>query len=172
MIWKIANAVGYQLVWIVSVSGASRGSMYAGPLAVAAFATMVLGFGNHRRADLRLIPLTLAVGLVADSSWIALGWLDFKAPWPSTQLAPEWILGIWVAFSLTLNHSLAFLKHRYALSALLGAIGGPLAYWGASQGLGAVHFDAPASIVLPGLCVAWSLLFPLLVRMAEYQSPP
>ena len=105
-----------------------------------------------------------------DSAWIALGWLDFRAPWPSTQLAPGWILGIWLAFSLTLNHSLAFLKQRYALSALLGAIGGPLAYWSASQGLGAVHFDAPMTTVLPGLCVGWTGLFPLLVRMAESRS--
>jgi hypothetical protein len=172
VIWKATNAVGYQLVWLVSVASAANGSLYAGPLAATAFAVMVLAFGNQRRADLLLIPLVLAIGLLADSAWIAFGWLDYSAPWPSGHLAPGWILGIWMAFALTLNHSLAFLKRRYALAALLGGIGGPLAYWSASHGFGAVHFVAATSTVLCGLCVGWALIAPVLVRFAEQRSLP
>jgi hypothetical protein len=144
VIWKATNAVGYQLVWLVSVASAANGSLYAGPLAATAFAVMVLAFG----------------------------WLDYSAPWPSGHLAPGWILGIWMAFALTLNHSLAFLKRRYALAALLGGIGGPLAYWSASHGFGAVHFVAATSTVLCGLCVGWALIAPVLVRFAEQRSLP
>jgi hypothetical protein len=172
VIWKIANAVGYQLVWLISVVGAAHGSLYAGPVAAVVFASMVLGLGKQRQADLRLLPLVLAIGLLVDSGWIALGWLDYSAPWPSPQFAPAWIVGIWLAFSLTLNHSMAFFKGRYALAALFGAVGGPLAYWSASHGLGAVHFDAPASTVLSGLCVGWAAMFPLLARISEYRVAP
>ena len=164
---KLANAIGYQLVWFASVMGAIHGAWYAGPLAAALFASMVLAFGSNGRADLRLIPWVLAIGLLADSAWIALGWLDYSAPWPSAEFAPGWILAIWLAFSLTLNHSLAFLKHRYALAALLGAIGGPLAYWCAARGFGAVHFDAPDMTVLIGLGIAWALMIPMFVRIAD-----
>lgn len=167
MTWKLTNAIGYQLVWIASLMGAIHGSRYAGPLAAAVFACMVLAFGKQRRADLRLIPLALAIGLLADSAWIALGWLDYSAPWPSSEFAPGWILAIWLAFSLTLNHSLAFLRRRYALASLLGAIGGPLAYWCAAHGFGAVHFDAPDMTVLIGLGIAWALMIPMLMRIAD-----
>jgi len=165
--WKLANAIGYQLVWLASILGATHGSRLAGPLAAALFACTVLAFGAQRRADLRLVPLVLAIGLLADSAWIALGWLDYSAPWPSPDFAPAWIVAIWLAFALTLNHSLAFLKRRHALASLLGAIGGPLAYWLAAEGFGAVHFDAPVLTVLIGLGIAWALLVPVLMRLAD-----
>jgi hypothetical protein len=167
MTWKLANAIGYQLVWLASIIGATHGSRFAGPLAAALFACLVLAFGGQRRADLRLIPLVLAIGVLVDSAWIALGWLDYSAPWPSADFAPAWILAIWLAFALTLNHSLAFLKRRHALASILGAIGGPLAYWLAADGFGAVHFIAPVPAVLIGLGVAWALMVPMLVRIAD-----
>jgi hypothetical protein len=172
VIGKLANAAGYQLVWLVSVIGAARGVPYAGPLAALSFALLVLAFGKQRRADLRLIPFALLIGAFADTLWIALGWLDYAAPWPSARLAPAWIVGIWLAFALTLNHSLAFLKRRHALAALLGAIGGPLAYWCAVRGFGAAHFNAPAMTVLIGLGIAWALMVPLFVRIAEHWRIP
>jgi hypothetical protein len=169
---KLANAVGYQAVWLISIAGAARGSVIAGPLAAAAFVALVLAFGGRQRADLRLIPLALLLGLLSDSAWIGMGWLHYDAPWPSAQLAPAWIIGIWMSFALTLNHSMAFLKGRHALAAALGAVGGPLAYWSASRGFGAVHFDAPALIVLLGIGLVWTALFPLLVRSSEARRTP
>lgn len=164
---NLANAVGYQVVWLVSIAGAAHGSALAGPAAAIVFIALTIAFGRQHRADLRLIPLALLIGLVIDSTWIRIGWVHYEAPWPSAQLAPAWIIGIWVSFALTLNHSMAFLKGRYALAAVLGAIGGPFAYWGASRGLGAVHFDAPAMTVLIVLGATWAAVFPLLVRLAE-----
>lgn len=165
--WKLANAVGYQLVWFISVVGAAHDMPYAGPLAAIAFVLTALAYGGTARDDLRLIPFVLVIGLLFDSGLIALGWLHFSAPWPSERFSPLWMLGVWLAFALTLNHSMAFLKGRYALAATLGAIGGPLAYWSASHGLGAITFDAPAATVSIGLGAVWCVLFPCLVRIAE-----
>lgn len=172
MIGKAANAVGYQAVWLISVASAARGSAIAGPLAASAFVAMTLAFGGKRRADLRLIPLALLIGLLVDSTWIGLGWLHYSAASPAAQCAPAWIIGIWISFALTLNHSFAFLKGRYALAAVLGALGGPLAYLSASRGLGAVHFDAPVATVLIGLGIVWMAVFPLLVRSTEAWRTP
>jgi hypothetical protein len=167
VIGKLLNAIGYQLVWFVSAVGAAHGLLYAGPSAAAVFVMLMLAFGGERRADLRLIPLVLLIGLLTDSAWIGLGWLDYSAPWPSAQFAPAWIVGIWASFAVTLNHSMAFLKRRYLLAAALGAVGGPFAYWGASRGLGAVHFNAPATTVLVGLGIVWMCVFPLFARLSE-----
>ncbi len=165
--WKLANAVGYQAVWLVSIAGAARGATTAGLAGACIFVVLTLAFGGKQRADLRLIPFVLVIGVLVDSAWIALGWLHYSAPWPSAQFSPAWIIGIWLAFALTLNHSLAFLQGRYALATIVGAGGGPLAYWAASRGLGAVHFDAPARTVLIGLGIMWAAMVPVMVRIAE-----
>jgi len=170
VIGKLANAIGYQLVWLISVAGAAHGMPRVGPLAAIGFVLAMFAFGGGSRDDLRLIPLVLLVGLFVDSGWILCGWIDFAAPWPSTRFAPGWMLGIWLAFAMTLNHSLAFLKRRHALAALLGAVGGPLAYWSAARGFGVVHFDAPLSIVMPSLAIAWAALIPLLLHVADYRT--
>ncbi|HEY2346224.1 MAG TPA: DUF2878 domain-containing protein [Xanthomonadaceae bacterium] len=170
--WKIVNALGYQLVWIACVVGAAHGSLGGCLIATAVFAALVLGFGGQWRADLRLLPAVLLCGLVFDSAWIALGWMEYSAPWPSQSWSPPWILCIWIAFALTFNHSLVFLRRRYLLAALLGAVCGPLAYWGASRGPGAVRFEAPMAFVLAALGLAWAAMLPLLVHIAELRSTP
>jgi len=170
VIGRLANAIGYQLVWLMSVAGAAHGMPRVGPLAAIGFVLAMFAFGGASRDDLRLIPLVLLLGLFVDSAWIMLGWINFSAPSPSTRFAPEWILGIWLAFAMTLNHSLAFLKRRPAIAALLGAVGGPLAYWSAARGFGVVHFDAPLSIVLPCLAIAWAATLPLLLRIADHRT--
>ena len=172
MSWKLVNALCYQMVWIACVAGAARHWQSVGVIATAAFVALVLGCGGHRKADLRLLPAVLLCGLLFDTTWIALGWIDYSAPWPSQPLSPPWILCIWIAFAMTLNHSLAFLKHRYGLAALFGAVVGPLAYWSASRGLGAVRFQAPAVVVLAGLGMAWTLVLPLLVWVADRNASP
>ena len=172
MIGKLLNAVGYQLVWLVSIAGAARGSSSAGLLAATAFIACVLAFGGQRRADLRLVPLALVTGLLADSAWIATGWLHYESPWPLAWLTPGWMIGIWVSFALTLNHSLAFLRGRHLLAAALGAGGGPLAYWTAAQAFGAVHFDGSITGALLGIGIAWAAIFPLLLRGSEGWRAP
>ena len=169
MTGKVLNALGYQVVWIASVLGAARGLAWAGPLAAAAFACAVLATSTNPRDDARLLPLAFAFGALADSAWIALGWIDYGAAWPSDSFAPAWILGLWVSLALTLNHSFAFLRERLALAALLGAIGGPAAYWTASR-WGAVRFEATDAVVLGGLALAWALLFPALAFAAGRRS--
>lgn len=165
MTGKLLNALGYQGVWFASVAGAGRGLFWIGPLCAMAFACVVLATSDRPRADARLVVLALAIGAAIDSTWIALGWLEFNAAWPSAAFAPAWILGLWLSLALTLDHSLVFLRDRLWLAAALGAVGGPLAYWAASRS-GAVRLDAPLVMVLSGLGLAWALLFPLLVRAA------
>lgn len=163
----IANALGYQIVWLLSIAAAARGNGVVGPLAAMVFVLIVLRFGGKTRPDLVLIVIALILGMLADSLWIWLGWLHYLAAWPSRNLAPLWILGVWAAFAVTLNHSLALLKKRLALAALLGAGGGPLAYWAASRGLGAVSVTASTPLVLTGLGIAWAIFIPSLLRAAD-----
>jgi hypothetical protein len=67
-------------------------------------------------------------------------------------------------FATTLNLSLGWLKGRPALAALLGAVGGPLAYF-AGHRLGGIELPDPAvALLVQGL--GWSVLMPLLTSLA------
>jgi hypothetical protein len=87
-------------------------------------------------------------------------------------LAPAWIGALWLGFALTLNHSLAFLRQKPILSAALGLIGGPLAYFSAERGFHAVVIATPRLPVLLVLAIGWAILVPLLFCLDNKINSP
>lgn len=161
------NVVGFQAVWLASVAGAGAGLPWAGPLAAALFAALVLRFGGKARADLRLLAVAMPLGLALDSAFAASGWLVYAEAWPWASLAPVWIWSLWVGFTLTLNHSMAFLRERPLAAMVLGLVGGPLAYWTAAGAFDAVSFGAPVAWVIGALAVGWAAVLPLLFHLDQ-----
>ena len=167
----LPNALSFQLVWMAAVGGAAQGWWWAGPIAVVLFAAWQIPMSRVPRADVLVCLVTAVIGFLVDSIWAITGLMVFDAPVPSAQYAPVWIVALWVGFALTLNHSLAALKHRLGLAALLGLIGGPLAYTIAERAWGAVQMgEAPAPALL-ALAVAWGLVTPLLLVIARRLAP-
>ena len=172
----LANVLGYQSVWFACVAGASAGLAWPGVVAALVFAIATLVLSGSSAADLRTLAIVLPLGFVVDSGLVATGWISYTPAGPLQTLAPIWIAAIWLAFSFTLNHSLAFLRPRRAMSALLGLAGGPLAYWSASRAFGVIEFAEPAAqaLLVVGLC--WAVLLPLLfaldtrTRLVEAQT--
>ncbi|KAA5923305.1 DUF2878 domain-containing protein [Achromobacter xylosoxidans] len=159
-----ANLLGYQLVWFSAVIGAGRGLAWPGVVSALVFIAAQLACSAEWRADLKLAAAALLCGCLLDGALSALGWAVYAADaWP----APRWILALWAAFALTLNHSLAYLRPRRWLAFAFGAIGGPLAYWGAARGWQAVQFDAPAWRATAALALGWGLILPALTRRAH-----
>lgn len=161
---NVANLVGYQLVWFAAVLGAARGWPWLGALAALLFGSVQLHASAQRRADACLALCAIAVGFVLDGTLSLLGVAHYAAtspPWP-----PAWLLAIWAAFGLTLNHSFALAQRHLGASALVAAVGGPLAYLAAAR-LGAVVLPQPASRGLVALALAWSLALPLLAMAAR-----
>lgn len=167
----VLNAIGYQLVWFATVMGAGEGWWWAGPVAAAAFIAWQLTTSRCRRADAWLLLAAGLTGAALDSIWAASGLMTFAAAVPSEQLAPLWIVTLWMSFSLTFNHSLALLKTRLWLAAALGALGGPIAYAISGQAWNAVHFDPKPGPALLALAVAWGIVTPLLLRLARHLDP-
>ena len=65
-----------------------------------------------------------------------------------------------MGFAITLNSSLSWLKKKIKLSALFGAIGGPLAYL-AGEKLEAVTILSPNAIIV--IAIGWAIITPLLI---------
>jgi hypothetical protein len=158
------NMVGYQLVWFAAVLGAARGWWWPGLVAALLFGSAQWWFGGRRRDDLRLAALAVVLGFALDGSLSLCGVLQYAAA-PS-PLPPAWLLAIWAAFGFTLNHSFALAQRHLGVTALVAAVGAPLAYVAAAR-LGAVAFAPPAWQGLAGLALGWSMALPLLAAAAR-----
>ena len=188
----VLNLLLFQLGWWALVLSAARGYPGLGLAVVAAILAWHLGFVRPLASEALLIGLAALIGLTFDSLLIATGWVSYGPPaavaaqalgvathpvlasasFPTTStgasltatLPPLWMMALWANFATTLNLSLAGLQIRPWLAALLGLVGGPLAYSGGA-GLGAMSFVSPLPALI-ALALGWALLTPLLLTLA------
>jgi len=154
----LLNAVVYQSIWFIAILGGSR-YLWCG--------LVLLGLhfiiSSKRKADALLLFCLLIMGLMIDGLLKYSGFFSFN----NDQFPlPLWLLLIWMAFAILPHHSLYWLKGRPLLSALLGAVGGPLAYW-AGVRLGAASFGFSLTFSLTLLAVVWALVLPVSMRLAQ-----
>jgi hypothetical protein len=159
-----ATLVAYELVWFVSVIGAGHGLAWPGVAAVGPFAGWRLAVSPCRRIELELIAATVLLALVLEGSWVTSGFIVYSAPWPLPN-APAWLIALWVAFALTLVPLFGYLHGRPVLAALLGAIGGPLAY-GAGARAHALQLTAPVWRGMLALSLGWAVAMACLTGLA------
>lgn len=156
--------LAYDGVWLTAVSGAGHGLAWPGVVAMAVFAAWRLWVSSNRAIELKLAAVTVVLALALESLWVTAGLIVYSAPWPLPN-APAWLIALWVAFSLTVVPLFGPLQRRPALAALLGAVGGPLAYLGAARA-NALQWVAPAWHGLLALSVGWAIAMPSLTSLA------
>lgn len=158
--------LAHQATWFAAVIGAGAGLTWPGLVAGALFCTWRLAVSRSAGLEFRLGALALGVGLILESLWTGSGLLTYATSGPGGGV-PTWILALWVAFALTVVPLFGMLHARPALASLFGALGGPLAYWGAAQGWGAVQFAEPLVLSLLALAAGWAVAMPLLTTIAH-----
>lgn len=170
MIALWASFIGYELVWLVAVIFAGRGEPWPGVIAALLFVGWQLGVSTQRRVALRVLAIAVVCGVVIDGLVHGLHLADYAAAAPAlpTGGAPLWILGLWACFSLTLSGPLRALGERPLLAAVLGGVGGPLAYAGAARGWDALTFRAPEWQALALLGIGWAVAMPLLASLSRH----
>lgn len=165
--WR--NLLGYQATWCAVAWSAGQGRAWIGMLACIAFIGLQWRNSHARPADARVLIAALACGLVVDGVAAATGLLAYASAFPALA-APAWIVLLWGAFAMTLNHSMAWFATRPWFAAAFAGVGGPLAYLGAARGFGALALPDPAWPALAWLAVAWAIALPLLLRIASAGS--
>lgn len=146
------NAGALQLVWFAGVLGGN----------VPALLACLLALGNHwwweKRPSAWLALFAVALlGSLADAMVSLAGAATFAG---APQPIPLWLITIWIAFGSTLDQSLGWLKGRYLLAMVLGAIFGPLNYWtGVKMGAATIAWQEIDYLVLMGFI--WACLMPL-----------
>jgi len=159
------NLLWMQALWFGAVIGAAQEQLWLAPVLLMGFAFWEFRPVRRVYGDFQLMLVAVLIGLILDTTWIKLGWLEFAAGWASSERAPLWILLLWAGLALTLNHSLAWLQSRLLLAALLSGVSSPLSYLAAER-LGAVDIVTESAVWFVGLGVSWALTLPLLLWLA------
>jgi len=155
---NLINAVLFQLNWFACVVGGTNDQLWW-PLLTLSGMLLQSARSEYRRTDVYLVTGVAAIGLVLDTFWIQIGILDFS----TGDLAPVWIVMMWMGVALTINHSLQWLQGLPILGGVLAAFSAPLCYLGGAR-LGAVQVD-PQGLLL--IAVTWFLLFSGLFTLAR-----
>jgi hypothetical protein len=164
MIRLVTNLAASEAGWFACVSGAANGLPWLGPLVVLGLILLHLRLSKRPGPEIRLILSAVLIGLVADSLLVAGGLVSYPTGTFLEGFAPYWILAMWALFATTLNVCFKWLRGRYVLAAILGAIGGPLAYL-AGRELGAITFT-DQTLALTALAVIWAIAMPLMMKLA------
>lgn len=161
----LLNIIAFQVGWFACVLGGAHGWPWLGVLATVAIVALHLYRAARPRMETALILSSGVLGFFADSLLTGMGLLRFPSGQLHPHFAPYWMVAMWMLFATTLNVSLRWLKSRLGLAALLGAIAGPLAYYGGAK-LGGVSFGQPLAGLI-GVAGVWTLAMPLLLVMAS-----
>jgi hypothetical protein len=166
------NFLLYNLTWVVAVVGASKGQPLLGPIVAGAFVVIhLLILKDHWKNELQFIIATVLIGSLLDSPLSRYGYVVFNAPDPSIVGSyPIWMSSLWAGFAATLSLSLSWMKGRYLIGALFGAIGGPASLY-AGVRLGAANFQGDELNILLFSAFEWSIAIPVVLYLHKKLMP-
>ncbi len=159
------NIVLFQAGWFACVLSAAHGVPWLGALAAGAVVAWHLARAAEPGPELALVALAGVLGASFETLLVQIGWLRFESGVVIAGTAPYWMVALWAIFATTLNVSLRWLRTRPGVAALLGATGGPVAYYSGAR-LGALDFAATGA-ALAAIALGWAALTPLLLRAAR-----
>jgi hypothetical protein len=126
---SIINAIGFQLVWFICVQGNDLNA------AVAVIALLVVYLMMFRTEFKVLMGLTVfsLIGYLGDGIIAMLFQLDYLGSLDYNDnlnfLAPLWLLGLWLGFATTMNHSMQWLFKTPYLTIFIALFLVPISYF-------------------------------------------
>ena len=160
----IVNFVLFQIGWFACVLGAAKQLPWAGAAVVAAIVIVHLRLAKQAKPEIILLLISMLIGGSYDQLMQYNALLSYQAHGWAAAVVPVWIIALWAVFVTTLNVSLRWMRGKWLVAVLFGAIGGPLAYLGAEK-LGAVTINSPP-ISYVALGFGWAILTPLLLWLS------
>ena len=145
------NFLFYQIIWLVSIYGATNFPGYFGPLSALIFLIIHFIFIKDRLYQFKVMIAVTFVGVMIESlvhKQFVYSFVNFDF-----HLIPYWLIGIWLCFSCTLLYSLRLILKNQWFSFIGGAIFGPLSYHAAYE-MGAIQITHPIFSYLI-LAISW-----------------
>ena len=160
----VGNFILFQLLWFAAVLGAAAGWHWPAPLALLALLAWTHVSGGDLRADLRLVLLGLATGVVFEILLLATGLIRYELQW-WPALPPLWILCLWAGFAQSFLYSLAWMRGRWLVAAVFGGAGAVMSLF-AGLRFGAAQPLQGELVLLILYGVGWAVLVPWLAWLA------
>lgn len=164
MATRLLNVILQQAGWFACVLGAAHGAPVLGPAVVAGVVAAHLSLAARPVREASLILTAGLLGGLWESAIVAAGWIEYPSGTMGRNLAPYWIVAMWMLFATTLNVSLRWLRSRLGVAALVGGLAGPLAFYGGARLGGVVFVDATSALL--ALSVGWAVLLPVMIRVS------
>jgi len=161
----VVNFVAFQVGWFACVLGGAHHLPWLGTILVSVIIAAHVSHASRPRTELSLVLLAISIGSVWDSYLVWQGWLEYPSGTLIPDTAPHWILAMWGVFATTLNVSLRWLKQRWLIAIISGAIAGPLAYYAGARLGGVVFTDQTTALIALGM--GWAVLMPLLMALSQ-----
>ncbi|HAT11030.1 MAG TPA: hypothetical protein DCS97_10650 [Planctomycetes bacterium] len=164
----LTYVLGQQALWVLVVWGAAAGHPYwPSAVAAAAIAFACWRSGTAWWRVMTVVLVGVVCGAAVDGSLGKTGLVIYVAGDPALPVPPVWILALWACFAATLALPARSMISSPVIAALLGGLGGPLAYAG-GRALGAL--DAQTfGLVMVG--VFYALATPVIVLAANRLLP-
>jgi len=168
--WKrLLNFACFQVGWFACALGAARGCPLLGPLVVGVLLILQLPLVPAPGKQARFVLAATLLGWLIDSGLACADVFTFPAGSGLLGFCPLWMAALWANFAGTLHLCLNWLRGGYWLAFVLGACGGPLAYY-AGQRMGAMQLGGNMALSLTIIAVEWALATPSLVYLSEVRS--
>lgn len=171
MRWRplILNIVGYDVAWFGCVVGAAFGYAWAGIALAAANVALHMRWSPVVRREAALVFGGALVGVSADALMVVTGVYEYR-PRPD-GLSLEFLalfFAMWASFGTTMRIAMRFAWRRPWAGALLGLLGGPLAYLAAAK-IGTITLPEGAAMwrSLAVIGVVYGVLTPVWVEWAR-----
>lgn len=164
---KFWNFVIFQLGWFACVLGAANNQVLWAVTGTLAYIAFHIWHSPSPKSEMSLLLKAFFFGLVADTLIMHLGYLRFGDDWPSPYLSPLWMWVLWVLVATTINSSMAWLRGKPILGAILGGICGPMSYEaGIRMGAGTWALGGQIiGFVMVG--IVWAIAIPLFFYWAR-----
>jgi hypothetical protein len=159
------NILLFETGWFACALGAAHGMPWVGPLGAAVIIVWHLARAAQPGRELALVAVVAVLGALFETLLVRAGWVRFETGVLIEGTAPYWMVALWAIFATTLNVSLRSLRPYPGLGAIVGAIGGPIAYYAGAR-LGALEFSAPVP-ALAAIGIGWAILTPALLLTAR-----
>ncbi|CAJ0716471.1 hypothetical protein LMG6871_01803 [Ralstonia edaphis] len=144
---------------------AARDAAWVGIVFVAGLLALHLRQARQPQRELRLVLSVVMLAAPWETVLIRAGLIAYPHGTLWAGFAPPWLLALWVLFAIQVNVLFRWLRGRWWLAMVLGAVAGPLSFR-AGAALGAAYIsELPVSLSM--LSAGWAIWMPLLVWMGE-----
>ncbi len=163
--FNLFNFAALQIGWFMACYFSGIGYPLAGPAFTLVWLLIHFSIVPDKFIDLRIIIVAGLFGYLADSFLVLTGQFTFPDYAQAGMPTTIWMVTLWINFALTLRYCLSWLRRRYVLGMLGGAVFGPLAYFAGEKFSAIILADHTTALIAIG--IEWIIAMLLLLWITE-----